>query len=83
MTYEGFVYVVYQDDGNWSIDQISATIYLQEIRNWIELTFEHIMDNAEIDWWIEKIEKLEINGGIAVTDGQNYLHVRKVNPERI
>jgi len=81
MAYEGFVYVIYQDDGNWSLDQITATIYLQTIRDWIEMTFGSMMDNAEIDWWIKKIEKLEINGGIAVTDGQDYLHVRKVNPE--
>ena len=81
MTYEGFVYVIYQDDGNWSIDQISATVYLQKVRNWIEMTFGD-MDNAEVDWWIKKIEKLKITEGLVVTDGQDYLHIRKVDPER-
>ena len=82
MTYEGFVYVLYQDDGNWSIDQITATINLQKVRYWIEMTFGSMMDSAEVDWWITKIEKLKITEGLAVTDGEKYLHIRKVNPER-
>lgn len=84
MTYEGFVYVIYQDDGNWSIDQISATVYISVVRDWIEMTFqdEEIGDD-NIDLWMKEIINLNIGGEFTATDGQNYLHIRKVNPERI
>ena len=82
MAYDGFVYVIYQDDGNWSIDQITATVYLETVRDWIQVTFEDVFDEGKIDFWIRKIRGMKLGGELTITDENDYLHIRKVNPER-
>jgi hypothetical protein len=82
MTYEKFVYVMYQDNGNWSIDQITATVRLSTVREWIRITFEDVFDDARIDFWAEEVRKMPLRGEITISDENDYLHIRKVNPER-
>jgi hypothetical protein len=41
-----------------------------------------VIDDARIDFWAEEVRKMPLRGEITISDKNDYLHIRKVNPER-
>lgn len=80
--YEGFVYVIYQDDGNWCITQITATVRLDTVKEWIRMTFGEFLTDGRMAFWMDEVRRMPLNGELTIEDGGDYLHIRKVNPER-